>query len=261
MSAPSPPAPRGFKDHFSTGSAAYRAMRPTYPAALFDWLARQAPARAAAWDCGCGSGQATLPLAERFARVYATDPSAAQLAEAPARPNIAYSRGRAEASGLPDRSVDLALAAQAAHWFDQDAFHAELRRVVRPGGVAALVSYGVIEGDDAVGEALAAFYHGPIHSHWPPERAHVEAGYRSLPFPFADIAAPAFEIAVDWPLAHLVGYIGTWSAVQAYRMTHGADPVPDAEARLAAAWGDPTAPRRFRFPLSLRVGRVGTAAG
>jgi ubiquinone/menaquinone biosynthesis C-methylase UbiE len=43
---------------------------------LFAWLAGQCPGRDAAWDCGCGSGQASFALAEHFTRVHATDLSA-----------------------------------------------------------------------------------------------------------------------------------------------------------------------------------------
>ncbi len=57
---------------------------------LFDWLAQQAPDRELAWDAGCGNGQATAALAQRFARVIGTDPSANQIAEAEPRANIEY---------------------------------------------------------------------------------------------------------------------------------------------------------------------------
>ena len=69
------------------------------------------------------------------------------------------------------------LAAQAAHWFDLPVFYAEAARVGRPGALLALVSYGPILGEGDVGAALADIYHGPIHDHWPAERAHVEDGY------------------------------------------------------------------------------------
>lgn len=250
-----PPSP-AFKDHFSAGAAAYSAMRPTYPAALFNWLADQAPALGAAWDCGCGNGQASLALAERFAMVFATDPSAAQIAQAPAHPAIAYRTERAEASGLPDRAVDLILAAQAAHWFDLPAFYAEAARVGRAGALLALVSYGPILGEGAVGAALADIYHGPIHPHWPAERAHVEDGYRALPFPYPELSTPDLAIEVDWPLDRLIGYIGTWSATAAYRKAEGEDPLPAFRAKLAAVWGPPERTQRFRFPLAIRAGTL-----
>ena len=71
-----------FKDHFSTNNAGYAAHRPTYPPALVDFLANAAPGRELALDVGCGTGQLSMLLAERFDRVIATDASAQQLASA-----------------------------------------------------------------------------------------------------------------------------------------------------------------------------------
>ena len=56
----------GFRDLFSHDSAGYAAHRPTYPSELAEFLARASPARALAWEAGCGSGQLSLLLAERF---------------------------------------------------------------------------------------------------------------------------------------------------------------------------------------------------
>jgi 2-polyprenyl-3-methyl-5-hydroxy-6-metoxy-1,4-benzoquinol methylase len=82
-----------FKDHFSTRSAEYAAYRPTYPRALVDFLADAAPGTELALDCGCGTGQLSVLLAERFARVVATDASAKQIENAEPRQNLEY-RGR-----------------------------------------------------------------------------------------------------------------------------------------------------------------------
>src|ERR1700690_861605 len=76
-----------------------RKFRPTYPAALFDWLAGVAPARGLAVDVGTGSGQAAVELGERFARVLAVDPSDAQLANATPHRGVPYPRGTAGARG------------------------------------------------------------------------------------------------------------------------------------------------------------------
>ena len=45
-----------FKDHFSASAQDYALARPSYPQALFDWIASIAPARNAVWEAGCGSG-------------------------------------------------------------------------------------------------------------------------------------------------------------------------------------------------------------
>ena len=44
-----------FKDLFSGHSDLYLRARPLYPAALFEWIAAEAPARDCAWDAGCGN--------------------------------------------------------------------------------------------------------------------------------------------------------------------------------------------------------------
>lgn len=245
-----------FKDHFSASAEQYRVFRPTYPAALFDWLARIAPAREAALDCGCGNGQAAVLLAPRFRTVFAVDPSREQILNAMPRENVDYRIAPAEATGLADGSVDLVVAGQALHWFDFERFYPEVRRVVRPtGGVFAAFTYGLIQLGGAVDGVIGNFYHQVLADYWPPERRHVDSGYQSLPFPFPEIAAPCFELVETWDVERLVGYLTTWSAVKEYRRRTGSDPVPVVAEELSRAWGG-VASREVRWPLALRVGRV-----
>lgn len=244
-----------FKDHFSERSALYATFRPTYPDALADFLATVAPGGALALDSGCGTGQLTVLLAQHFVQVVGSDASAAQIANAEAAANVAYRVARAEASGLEPGSVDLATVAQAAHWLDLDAFYSEMRRVLRPGGVLALISYGITEMDGVCGAVVDRFYRD-LGSYWPPERAHVESGYRGLPFPFAEIAAPAFDMTAHWDADQLIGYVSTWSAVKALDSAKGSGAFEAFTADLIAAWGEPRQRREVRWPLALRVGRV-----
>ena len=55
-----------FKDHFSKLAADYAAFRPTYPPALFEYLAQVCEQRRRVWDCACGTGQASVALAQHF---------------------------------------------------------------------------------------------------------------------------------------------------------------------------------------------------
>src|SRR5687768_15112446 len=112
---------------FSGHSREYAAYRPTYPAALVDYLAEVAPRRQLAWEAGCGSGQLSVPLASRFDQVIATDASAEQVRYATPHPGVEYRVAPAEASGLPDELADLAVSAQAAHWFDIERYYDEVR--------------------------------------------------------------------------------------------------------------------------------------
>lgn len=244
-----------FKDHFSVAAHEYHRHRPGYPPELFDFLAGAAPGRALAWDCATGTGQAAVALAEHFERVVATDASAAQVSHAVPHSRVSYAVATAEQSGLADRTVDLVTVAQAMHWLDLDRFFPELRRVARPGAVFAAWTYSLADGDPAIDPIVRGFYEemGPW---WPPERVHVEEGYRRLAFPLDPVDAPRFEIRARWPLDRLLGYFSTWSAVNRCRREAGTDPLEALRARLAAAWGDPDQPRPVRWPLHLRVGRV-----
>jgi len=171
-------------DHFSGHAADYAKFRPGYPEALFDWIAEQTPGHDLAWDCGCGNGQASVPLAARYRRVAATDFSAEQIAQATPHPNIDYRAAPAEASGLPDRCADLVTIAQALHWFDFDRFYAEVRRVVKPGGAVVAWTYQLLRAEPAIDAVLADFYTRTLGPHWPPERKWVDLAYRGMPFPF-----------------------------------------------------------------------------
>lgn len=69
-------------DHFGQVANHYASHRPIYPAALFAWLASQCADHTLAWDCGAGSGQASIALTTHFEHVLATDMSEEQLAQA-----------------------------------------------------------------------------------------------------------------------------------------------------------------------------------
>jgi SAM-dependent methyltransferase len=245
-----------FKDHFSRLAAQYSAFRPVYPARVAEYLSGLCERRQLAWDCACGSGQATTTLAPRFERVIATDASAKQISQAPALANVEYRVARAEDSGLEADSTDLIVVAQAAHWLELDAFYSEVRRVLRKGGVLSLWSYGnaQIEGRE-VDRIVREFYSQTVGPCWPPERRIVEDGYRSLPFPFTEVAVPEFTIEARWTLPQLLGYVRSWSATGRYVEEHGADPVVALEGSLLDVWGDRHRKRLLIWPLALRVGR------
>jgi SAM-dependent methyltransferase len=245
-----------FKDHFSTQSAIYRSARPRYAPELFAWLAQQAPSRELAWDAGCGSGQASVGLAGHFSRVVATDPSAAQIAQAEVAVNIDYRVERAEDCSLADASVDLVCVAQALHWFDLDAFHAQVRRVLRPGGIVAEWTYADCHITPTIDAVKQRLYVDLLDSYWPPERRLVETGYAALEFPFLRLAAPDFGLNADWDLAQFLAYLRSWSATQRYQAALGSDPVAELESEFAAAWEDPATVRPVRWDLAIRVGRL-----
>lgn len=123
----------------------YRRTRPSYPAGLVDVLTTEVglPDAADIADVGSGTGLLSAVLLEAGHRVFAVEPNRA-MADA-ARSTLGDHAGfvavdgSAEQTTLPDASVDLVVAAQAFHWFDVAAARTELRRILRPGGAAALI--------------------------------------------------------------------------------------------------------------------------
>jgi SAM-dependent methyltransferase len=243
-----------FNDHFSHDAPAYAAYRPRYPAELFDWLAEQSTERTEAWDAGTGNGQAAVDLAERFAHVTATDPSAEQIEHAIPHPRVTYKRGTAEESGLDAASFALVTVAQALHWFNIPAFFAEARRVLKPGGVLAAWTYREPELDDDLADKELQQFSMLVHPYWPAERAIVESGYRTVAFPFEPVKAPRFDMEHSATLEMLTGYLRTWSATTLYMKETGLDPVRELEDRLARLWADGER-RQLTWELHVRAGR------
>jgi SAM-dependent methyltransferase len=243
------------KDLFSKQAAGYARFRPTYPPALFDWLAGVAPARDVAVDVGTGSGQAAVELAERFARVIALDPSEAQLANAAPHARVTYRCAPAEATGVEAHTADLLTASQAFHWFDHPRFFDEARRVLRPGGVLAVWCYGLTKITPEIDAVVMELYEGYLGTYWDPARRMVERLYRGVAFPFDELAAPPFEMNVRWRLEQLVGYLETWSALVTYKQERGSDPMTTIGPALRRAWGDDEE-RTVTWELGVRAARI-----
>jgi SAM-dependent methyltransferase len=244
-----------FQDHFSAQAGDYARFRPRYPPVLFEWLAAIAPGRALAWDCGTGSGQAAVALAARFARVLASDPSRAQIAHAAPHPRVRYVVGAAEDPPAEAQGADLVTCAQALHWFDHARFYPALARTLRPGGVFAAWGYGLMHISPAVDVVVLDYYTDIVGPYWPPDRAHIERRYATLPFPLAELSVPEFAMTAEWGVAELLGYLDTWSATRRALAAEGRHPLEKIRTRLAEAWA--AAPTRtVTWPLFVRAGRA-----
>jgi SAM-dependent methyltransferase len=243
-----------FHDHFSAVAAQYAQARPEYPAALFGWIASIAPARGLCWEAGCGSGQASRGLARVFERVHATDPSAAQIANARGPANVAFAVEPGETCSLADATADAVCVAQALHWFDLPRFFADCDRVLEPGGLLVAWGYQDIVVDAGIAAANAALQ-ARIRDDWAPERAFIDAAYASFDFPFEPIRAPAMELRADWTLPRLLGFFSSYSATKRHRERTGEDAVALHADDLAAAWGDPDRTRALRWPLFVHARR------
>lgn len=244
-----------FKAIFDQHAATYAQYRPGYPAELFAFIVSQAPDKQLAWDCGTGSGQAAVALAEFFHHVVATDASAAQLEHAQRLSNIEYRCNSAEEVELADRSIDLVTVANAVHWFDINKFFFEVQRVLKPGGVIAVWCYsGEETADRAVDQAIKEL-RSLVLPYWAAPIAMVQQHYNTLQFPFEEIESPQFSLSVTWNIRQFIGYVSTWSVREAYRKVHGTDPIEEWASQHKSTFADKDKQYEFHFPLHLRLGR------
>ena len=144
-------APNAFGLGGTAAGEHYDAVRPSYPEPVVDWaLEGVATGRGLdAVEIGAGTGLFTRLLAacpaDRVRTVAAVEPSAVMRAvldrdvAAPSGGRVCSVDGRGEATGLPEGSADVVVAAQAWHWMDPAAASEEAARVLRPGGRLAAV--------------------------------------------------------------------------------------------------------------------------
>ena len=241
------------KDRFSAHAKQYAAFRPTYPAELFAFIYEHVRHFDCAWDAGTGNGQVARALAGSFTRVFATDISEQQLSNAQAGPAISYLVA-AEKTTFPENSIDLITVAQAIHWFDRGIFYNEVRRVAKPDAVLAVWGYGLLRILPEIDILLDHFYTRVIGSYWDKERKLVDDHYRSISFPFDEIATPSFQFSFRWTLEELKGYLSTWSSVQKYWKEMGVNPVDAFIEEVRPAWK--AAVQTIKFPLFVKMGRV-----
>lgn len=240
-----------FPDLFSGHATLYARSRPTYPESLIAEVATLAPGRRLAWDVGTGNGQAARLLADHFERVFATDASADQIAEAEPHSRIDFAVEPAESCSLADASCDLVLVAQALHWFDLDRFHAEVRRVLRPGGLLAAIGYGWFYVDPVVDEVVGRALLKPLEPMWAPGNWLLIDGYRNLPMPGDEVRLTPCAIHLAWAREQLEAYLSSWSAVRRLDPTL----LPAALADLAGVWPD-NQPRHVFMPVMTRATRL-----
>lgn len=131
------------RQSFGAQADAYTKFRPGYPPEVFDYLlglVNGAGRTPDVVDIGAGTGQLTVGFAARDCRVIGVEPDDRMRQVLASREGIADTfAGSAEALPLPDSSADLIAGAQMWHWVDPSRAVPEIARVLRPGGVLAIV--------------------------------------------------------------------------------------------------------------------------
>lgn len=257
MSASEAPTAKPASDSiqlFSSRSTDYARFRPTYPEALFSWLANQCATTDTALDLAAGNGQASSPLTRYFRHVLACDASAEQLSAGGDWPEV--QRFVADAEHLPLRrgQLDLLVVAQALHWFATPPFFSQVQLALKPSGLFCAWCYSLPEVSAEVDALIRTLYSETLAGYWPAGRASVDAGYSDIQVPFTCIDTPAFALEAYWNLSELIGYLGTWSAVKQWQRRQGRDPIAMIESQLSSAWGSAEQRRLIRWPLHFLTG-------
>ena len=138
-------------EKFTGKAQAYANARPGYPDEAIDYIRSLVPTDAVFADIGAGTGKFTECIAKNGYKIYAIEPNSDMRAElektlAP-YPNAEIIIGTAEATTLPDHSIDVITCAQALGWFDLFAFRAECRRIGKPGATVFSL-YNTTPGDN-----------------------------------------------------------------------------------------------------------------
>lgn len=241
------------KDNFSTQAPTYAQFRPHYPDEMISHIMSFVHDKETALDMATGNGQVARKLSPYFKAVFATDISDRQLQNAQRAKNISYLQEPAEQTSFGDASFDLITVAQAVHWFDFSIFYKEVYRILKPGGIFAVMGYGLFSTNPRTDQVLRHFYRDIVGPYWDAERRYIEENYETIPFPFEELTSKQFANTFTWSIEQLTGYLDTWSATQHYKAKVGIDPVDLIRAELSLVWE--ASDKKVVFPQLLRIGK------
>jgi ubiquinone/menaquinone biosynthesis C-methylase UbiE len=242
------------KDNFSKQAAEYSKFRPQYPDELIDYVVSFVKNKSTALDIATGSGQVAQKLSRFFETVYAIDISQSQIDNAVPVENIIYKVASAENTFFRHHEFDLITVAQAVHWFDFDSFYKEIYRVLKPDGIFAILGYGLFSTNEDSDKIIQNFYSNIIGPYWDVERKYLDENYKTIPFPFDEIVTPCFVNNLIWTFEELIGYLGTWSAIQHYISKNNQNPLDLIYDELEVSWQKND--KKVIFPLLLRIGKL-----
>ncbi|KAI0444138.1 methyltransferase [Xylaria telfairii] len=164
---PSASAEQTFRSFNVAAASYYAQFRLDYHPTLYNTLLTQHASSGGKLDTlldvGCGPGIATRTLGTRFQHAIGLDASEGMIASAnelggttSSGQRIRFAVSSAEdLSGIADGSVDLLIAATAAHWFNLPAFWARAAQVLKPGGSVGFWTHKGFQFADSVPNVVA----------------------------------------------------------------------------------------------------------
>ncbi len=244
-----------YTDLFNDKSDLYARARPTYPNALYTFLAEQCSSHKLAWDCACGNGQSAINLVNHFDHVNATDVSANQIANAFEHPHITYSVCPSEQTPFTSQIFDVICVAQALHWMDFDRFWPEVKRVLKPDGLFAAWGYTWTKLTPDIDAIVQTALLDVIQPYWAAQNKLLWDHYQDVSIPFEPIDTPEFMMTTAWTLAEFMAYLHTWSSTRRCIDAIGDGFFDALYQQLLEIWGDGAQRKTVTFEFCCLVGR------
>ncbi|MDY6898368.1 MAG: class I SAM-dependent methyltransferase [Cyanobacteriota bacterium] len=207
-------------NRFSDKAENYTKYRPIYPDAVIDKILENftSPNQILAADIGAGTGIAARQLADKGVNVTAVEPNSAMREAAEKYQNVKWKKGTAEATNLPDASVDLITCFQAFHWFNPQPTLLEFRRILKPKGRLAIV-FQDINRDDEFTQAYGELISKAANNRPPTDfSSKIEPVRKSSDFEYIDCYKFPYQQELDLTsligLAKSVSFISSEETVQ-----------------------------------------------
>lgn len=180
---------------FDESPETYDRARPSYPEPLWDEVFRRLPSQPRLLEIGPGTGKATAALLARGASVVGCEPGAnlaAFLRHKFANHPLEVRHTPFEAASLPDARFDGVVAATSFHWVEPSARTEKAPRLLRPGGLLAIVGTNQVE--SKVDRGYFAASQSIYRTHFPNDPADPPTT------PGRDVLPPEFEELATNPL-------------------------------------------------------------
>jgi len=239
---------------YSVSPEIYKLSRPEYGDDIYNHLQSLVKTNGLAWDCACGSGQASVHVAGFMDRVIATDVDRCQIEVASHHPKVEYIVGAEMISSIESDSVDLITVATAIHWLDHDKFYKEVDRVLKKDGVFAVWGYTGLHLNkeiDPVLESIVEKYFMPYYS----DKIKIAfEGYGEVELPYTNMEVPDFKVSYDWTFEQFKNYLLSFSAMQNFTQLNGGDGFYLFEEELKKGWGQGLEkPRKLTWDLITKI--------
>ncbi len=243
-------------EKFNDISRQYFLHRPHYPTKLFSWISSVSKKDARVLDVGTGNGQAAIGLSKLFPSIIAIDRSKNQLKDSILSDKIKYQQMDASQLIFPDNSFDLITSASAAHWFNLDEFYAEAKRVLTTNALIILWTYTYPTAEnDSLNDALLQIK-AILDPYWSKGSLYHLNQYKTLPFPFDEIATPKITMSVQWSTRDIISFLSSWACIKCYLEEKNKNFLNDATNILNATGTLPDTKHHINFPLYIKAGSV-----